>query len=168
MKALIVRKEGDEKPVASVEDIAEDMLPEAEVTVAVDYSTVNYKDGLCIGPGGGLVRKYPHIPGIDFAGTVEASADDRYKPGDKVVLTGWRVGEAHWGGYAQKARVRADWLVPLPDGLSTRQAMAVGTAGFTAMLAVMALEDHGLTPGPGEVLVTGAAGGVGSVARPSI
>jgi acrylyl-CoA reductase (NADPH) len=164
MKALVVRKEGDEKPFAGVEDISEDMLPEAEVTVAVEYSTVNYKDGLCIGPGGGLVRKYPHIPGIDFAGTVETSSDDRYRPGDKVVLTGWRVGEAHWGGYAQKARVRADWLVPLPDGLTTRQAMAVGTAGFTAMLAVMALEVHGLTPGHGEVLVTGAAGGVGSVA----
>jgi len=164
MKALIVRKEGDEKPVAGVEDISEDMLPEAEVTVAVEYSTVNYKDGLCIGPGGGLVRKYPHIPGIDFAGTVEASSDARYAPGDKVVLTGWRVGEAHWGGYAEKARVRADWLVPLPEVLTTRAAMAVGTAGFTAMLAVMALEDHGLTPGHGEVLVTGAAGGVGSVA----
>jgi len=128
------------------------------------YSTVNYKDGLCIGPGGGLVRNYPHIPGIDFAGTVEASSDDRYKPGDKVVLTGWRVGEAHWGGYSQKARVKADWLVPLPSGLSTSQAMAVGTAGFTSMLAVMALEDHGLKPGDGPVLVTGAAGGVGSVA----
>jgi acrylyl-CoA reductase (NADPH) len=164
MKALIVRKEGDEKPVAAVEDISEDMLPEAEVTVAVDYSTVNYKDGLCIGPGGGLVRKYPHIPGIDFAGTVEASSDDRYKPGDKVVLTGWRVGEAHWGGYAQKARVRADWLVPLPEGLDTRQAMAVGTAGLTAMLAVMALEDQGMVKDNGPVLVTGAAGGVGSVA----
>ena len=164
MKALIVRKEGDEKPVAGVEDISEDMLPEAEVTVAVEYSAVNYKDGLCIGPGGGLVRKYPHIPGIDFAGTVEASSDARYAPGDKVVLTGWRVGEAHWGGYAEKARVRADWLVPLPEVLTTRAAMAVGTAGFTAMLAVMALEDHGLTPGHGEVLVTGAAGGVGSVA----
>jgi len=122
------------------------------------------KDGLCIGPGGGLVRKYPHVPGIDLAGTVEASSDDRYKAGDKVVLTGWRVGEAHWGGYAQKANVRADWLVPLPEGLDTRAAMAVGTAGFTAMLAVMALEDHGLTPGNGPVLVTGASGGVGSVA----
>jgi acrylyl-CoA reductase (NADPH) len=130
----------------------------------VSHSTVNYKDGLCIGPGGGLVRSYPHVPGIDFAGTVEASDDPRYKPGDAVVLTGWRVGEAHWGGYAQKARVKADWLVPLPEGLSARQAMAVGTAGFTAMLAVMALEDHGLKPGHGPVLVTGAAGGVGSVA----
>jgi acrylyl-CoA reductase (NADPH) len=104
------------------------------------------------------------VPGVDFAGTVEASEDSRYKPGDRVVLTGWRVGEVWWGGYAQKARVKADWLVPLPDGLSTKQAMAVGTAGFTAMLAVMALEDHGLTAGEGEVLVTGAAGGVGSVA----
>jgi acrylyl-CoA reductase (NADPH) len=134
------------------------------VTVAVDYSTLNYKDGLCLGPGGGLVKSYPHVPGIDFAGTVESSSDDRYTPGDKVVLTGWRVGEAHWGGYAEKARVKADWLVPLPEGLTTRQAMAVGTAGFTAMLAVMALEDHGLAPGQGEVLVTGAAGGVGSIA----
>ena len=110
------------------------------------------------------MRNYPHVPGIDFAGTVEASSDDRYKPGDKVVLTGWRVGEAHWGGYSQKARVKADWLVPLPGGITARQAMAVGTAGFTAMLAVMALEDHGLKPGNGPVLVTGAAGGVGSVA----
>jgi acrylyl-CoA reductase (NADPH) len=162
-KALIVRKDDESgKTSAAVEEIGLDDLPDAEVTVAVEYSTVNYKDGLCIGPGGGLVRKYPHVPGIDFAGTVEASDDDRYKPGDKVVLTGWRVGEAHWGGYSQKARVKADWLVPLPDGLDTRQAMAVGTAGFTAMLAVMALEDHGIKPGP--VLVTGAAGGVGSVA----
>lgn len=164
MRALIVEKDDEGKTSATVEEISEDRLPEGEVTVAVDYSTLNYKDGLCIGPGGGLVRTYPHVPGIDFAGTVEASDDGRYKPGDKVVLTGWRVGEAHWGGYAEKARVKADWLVPLPGGLDTRQAMAVGTAGFTAMLAVMALEDHGLTPGSGEVLVTGAAGGVGSVA----
>ena len=164
MKALIVEKDEDGKTHAAVQEIDESRLPETEVTVAVDYSTVNYKDGLCIGPGGGLVRNYPHIPGIDFAGTVEASSDARYKPGDKVVLTGWRVGEAHWGGYAQKARVRADWLVPLPGGLTTRAAMAVGTAGLTAMLAVMALEDHGLKPGHGPVLVTGAAGGVGSVA----
>ncbi|MEZ5772961.1 MAG: oxidoreductase, partial [Defluviimonas denitrificans] len=157
-------KDEDGKTHAAVQEIDESRLPETEVTVAVDYSTVNYKDGLCIGPGAGLVRNYPHVPGIDFAGTVEASSDARYKPGDKVVLTGWRVGEAHWGGYAQKARVRADWLVPLPDGLTTRAAMAVGTAGLTAMLAVMALEDHGLKPGHGPVLVTGAAGGVGSVA----
>ena len=163
--ALMVNKDEESgKTHAEVTQIDLDRLPEGDVTVAVEYSTVNYKDGLCIGPGGGLVRKYPHIPGIDFAGTVEASDDDRYKPGDKVVLTGWRVGEAHWGGYAQKARVKADWLVPLPEGLDTRQAMAVGTAGFTAMLSVMALEDHGLVPGNGPVLVTGAAGGVGSVA----
>lgn len=163
--ALVVHKDDESgKTTAGVEQISLDRLPEGDVTVAVEYSTVNYKDGLCIGPGGGLVRTYPHVPGIDFAGTVEASDDARYAPGDKVVLTGWRVGEAHWGGYAQKARVRADWLVPLPAGLDTRQAMAVGTAGFTSMLAVMALEDHGLTRGDGPVLVTGAAGGVGSVA----
>jgi len=167
--ALVVRKDEDSgKTSAEVEQIALSDLPDGDVVVAVDYSTVNYKDGLCIGPGGGLVRKYPHVPGIDFAGTVESSDDARYdaryKAGDKVVLTGWRVGEAHWGGYAQKASVRADWLVPLPEGLTTRQAMAVGTAGFTAMLAIMALEDHGLEPHHGPVLVTGAAGGVGSVA----
>ncbi|QBY00677.1 oxidoreductase [Rhodophyticola sp. CCM32] len=165
MRALIVEKDEESgKTSAAVQEIGDERLPEGEVMVAVEYSTLNYKDGLCIGPGGGLVRTYPHVPGIDFAGTVEASDDPRYAPGDKVVLTGWRVGEAHWGGYAEKARVRADWLVPLPEGLSTRSAMAVGTAGFTAMLAVMALEDHGLTPEKGEVLVTGAAGGVGSVA----
>lgn len=164
MRALVVRKNDEGKTSASVETLSMDDLPAGEVTVAVEYSTVNYKDGLCIGPGGGLVRNYPHVPGIDFAGTVEASDDPRYAPGDKVVLTGWRVGEAYWGGYSEKARVKADQLVPLPEGLTTRQAMAVGTAGFTAMLAVMALEDHGLTPEKGEVLVTGAAGGVGSVA----
>ena len=162
--ALVVEKNDEGKTSASVQQISTDDLPAGDVTVAVEFSTVNYKDGLCIGPGGGLVRNYPHVPGIDFAGTVEASDDPRYKAGDKVVLTGWRVGEAHWGGYAQKARVKGDWLVPLPEGLDARQAMAVGTAGFTAMLAVMALEDHGLKPGNGPVLVTGAAGGVGSVA----
>jgi len=162
--ALVVRKNDEGKTSAQVEQIELDDLPAGEVVVAVEYSTVNYKDGLCLGPGGGLVRDYPHVPGIDLAGTVETSDDARYSPGDKVVLTGWRVGENRWGGYAQKARVKADHLVPLPDGLSTRDAMAVGTAGFTAMLAVMALEDHGLKPGTGPVLVTGAAGGVGSVA----
>ena len=160
--ALVVEKNEEGKTSASVQQMSIEQLPAGDVTVAVEYSTVNYKDGLCIGPGGGLVRNYPHIPGIDFAGTVEASDDSRYQAGDKVVLTGWRVGEAYWGGYSQKARVKADWLVPLPAGLNTRQAMAVGTAGFTAMLAVMALEDHGIKNGP--VLVTGAAGGVGSVA----
>jgi acrylyl-CoA reductase (NADPH) len=163
-KALVVEKNDEGKTSASIQDVDEARLPEGDVTVAVEHSTVNYKDGLCIGPGAGLVRNYPHVPGIDFAGTVETSDDARYKPGDKVVLTGWRVGEVQWGGYAQKARVKADTLVPLPDGLSTRSAMAVGTAGLTAMLAIQALEDQGLTPGDGEVLVTGAAGGVGSVA----
>lgn len=162
--ALIVEKNDEGKTSAAVGRITEAQLPEGEVLVAVEYSTLNYKDGLCIGPGGGLVRTYPHVPGIDFAGTVESSTDSRYSPGDKVVLTGWRVGENRWGGYAQKARVKADMLVPLPEGLTPRAAMAVGTAGFTAMLAVMALEDHGVTPEKGKVLVTGAAGGVGSVA----
>jgi len=163
-RALVVERDDAGQTAASVQDLSEDRLPEGEVTVAVEYSTLNYKDGLCLGPGAGLVKAYPHVPGIDFAGTVTASDDPRHAPGDKVVLTGWHVGERHWGGYAEKARVRADWLVPLPAGLTTRQAMAVGTAGVTAMLAGMALEDHGLKPGDGPVLVTGAAGGVGSVA----
>ena len=163
-RALLVEKDDEGKTRASVQELDEARLPDGNVTVAVDFSTLNYKDGLCMGSGGGLVRDWPHVPGIDFAGTVTASDDARYAVGDKVVLTGWRVGESRWGGYAQKARVNADWLVALPHGLSARQAMAVGTAGFTAMLAVMALEDHGLVPGHGPVLVTGAAGGVGSVA----
>lgn len=163
-KALLVEKSDSGETRASIQTLDDTRLPQGNVTVAVEYSTLNYKDGLCLTSGGGLVRTYPHVPGIDFAGTVEASDDPRYRTGDKVVLTGWRVGEAHWGGYATRARVNADWLVPLPEGLTTRQAMAVGTAGFTAMLAVNALEDHGLAPGAGEVLVTGAAGGVGSVA----
>ena len=163
--ALVVNKDEESgKTSASVEEISLDQLPEGNVVVKIEYSTVNWKDGLCIGPGGGLVREYPHVPGIDFAGTVESSDDARYAAGDSVVLTGWRVGEVHWGGYSQKARVNADWLVPLPAGLTSRQAMAVGTAGFTAMLAIMALEDHGLKQDQGPVLVTGAAGGVGSVA----
>lgn len=168
MRALIVDKT-ESGVTATLETIDESRLPAGEpgdkmVTVAVTHTTVNYKDGLCLTGGGGLVRTYPHVPGIDFAGIVEASDDPRYSPGDVVVLTGWRVGEVWWGGYAEKARVKGDWLVPLPKGLTARQAMAVGTAGFTAMLAVMALEEHGLTPGGRPVLVTGAAGGVGSVA----
>lgn len=163
-RALVVNKDEAGATHAAVTSLEIGDLPAGDVVVAVDYSTVNYKDGLCLGTGGGLVRSYPHVPGIDFAGTVESSDDARYAPGDKVVLTGWRVGEAHWGGYAEKARVKADWLVPLPAGLTTKQAMAIGTAGFTAMLAILALEDHGLKPGNGPVLVTGAAGGVGSVA----
>jgi acrylyl-CoA reductase (NADPH) len=164
-RALVLEKDADGLAKATLKQVHTDALPQGDVTVAVEYSTLNYKDGLCLSAtGGGLVRSYPHVAGIDFAGTVETSDDPRYKPGDKAVLTGWRVGEMHWGGYAQKARVKADWLAPLPSGLTTRQAMAVGTAGLTAMLAIQALEDHGLTPDKGEVLVTGAAGGVGSVA----
>lgn len=163
-RALVVEKAADGSTAASVQDLPDDRLPPGDVTVAVEYSTLNYKDGLCLGPGGGLVRTWPHVPGIDFAGVVEASDDPRHAPGDRVVLTGWRVGEVQWGGFATRARVSGDWLVPLPGALTTRAAMAVGTAGLTAMLAVIALEDHGLRPGAGEVLVTGAAGGVGSVA----
>ena len=164
-RALVMEKSGDAPAVAAVRELDDSRLPAGEVIVAIEYTTLNYKDGLCLsGTGGGLVRNWPHVPGIDFSGSVLASDDPRYKPGDKVVLTGWRVGEVHWGGYAQKARVKADWLVPLPVGLTTRQTMAVGTAGLTAMLAIQALEDHGLTPAKGEVLVTGAAGGVGSIA----
>lgn len=163
-RALLTEKSGD-SVTSRVTEVADDLLPEGEVTIAVAHSTLNYKDGLCLSAtGGGLVRQYPHVGGIDLAGTVEASTDPRWQPGDRVVVTGWRMGENRWGGYATRARVRADWPVALPAGLTTRQAMAVGTAGFTAMLAVMALEDHGLTPDRGEVLVTGAAGGVGSVA----
>ena len=162
--ALVVNKDEDEKTSAAVEQISVDQLPEGNVTVAVEYSTVNYKDGLCIGSGGGMVRNYPHVPGIDFSGTVEESDDDRYSPGDKVVLTGWRVGEVQWGGYSQKARVNADWLVPLPKSISSKQAMAIGTAGLTAMLAIIALEQHGLQKSNGSILVTGGSGGVGSVA----
>ncbi|MFN7224099.1 MAG: MDR family oxidoreductase [Paracoccaceae bacterium] len=160
-----MEKGEDGHAAARIADLPDDALPPGDVTVRVEFSTLNYKDGLCLSPnGGGLVRTYPHVPGIDFAGVVEASDDNRYAPGDRVVLTGWRVGEAHWGGFATRARVKADWLVHLPDGLTARQAMAVGTAGFTSMLAVMALEEHGLTTAGGEVLVTGAAGGVGSIA----
>jgi acrylyl-CoA reductase (NADPH) len=162
-KALVVDSSGG-AVAASVQNLDEASLPPGNVTVAVEYSGINYKDGLVITGAGGLVKRYPHVPGIDFAGRVLASRDPAHQPGDKVVLTGWRVGEVQWGGLAQKVSVSGDWLVPLPAGLSTRQAMAIGTAGFTAMLAVMALESHGLTPSSGEVLVTGAAGGVGSVA----
>ena len=163
-KALLLT-EDDGKVSASITDVPTADLPDGDVTVAVEYSDLNYKDGMVVKGIGRLVRTYPHIPGIDFAGTVEDSRHPDFKPGDKVVLTGWRVGEVWWGGYAQKARVKGDWLIHLPDGFDTRQAMAVGTAGFTAALALIALEREGLTPdADGEVLVTGAAGGVGSVA----
>jgi len=162
-KALVVDNSSG-AALAAVKNCDESGLPPGNVTVAVEYSGINYKDGLCVTRSGGLVKRYPHVPGIDFAGTVLESRDPAYRAGDKVLLTGWRVGELQWGGFAQKAAVNGDWLIPLPAGFTTRQAMAVGTAGFTAMLAVMALEAHGLTPASGEVLVTGAAGGVGSVA----
>lgn len=163
-RALVVEKSADGTISQAVRELEDSQLPEGDVTVRVDYSTLNYKDGLCMHGQGGLVRTYPHVPGVDFSGTVESSDDSRYKTGDRVVLTGWRVGETRWGGYATRARVKADWLVRLPDAISNRQAMAIGTAGLTAMLAVIALEKAGLTPAKGEVLVTGAAGGVGSVA----
>ena len=160
----ILLRELDGKVSAALEDIDEAQLPAGDVTVDVQYSTLNYKDGMILKGMGRLVRQYPHVPGVDFAGKISASSAPGWNVGDEVILTGWRVGETHWGGYAQKARVKSDWLVKLPAGMSTQQAMAIGTAGFTAMLAVMALQEHGVTPDKGEVLVTGAAGGVGSVA----
>jgi acrylyl-CoA reductase (NADPH) len=162
-KALVLEEDGG-KVAATVRELDDADLPDGNVTVAVAHSTLNYKDGMILLGQGRLVRRYPHVPGIDFAGVVTESRHAGFSPGQRVVLDGWRVGESHWGGYATKARVQGDWLVPLPEQLSTWEAMALGTAGFSAMLAVMALEDHGLVPGQGEVLVTGAAGGVGSVA----
>ncbi|HVO02344.1 MAG TPA: MDR family oxidoreductase [Candidatus Cybelea sp.] len=162
-KALML-EEKDGKVTSSIQQVDEAKLPDGDVTVAVSHSTLNYKDGLILTGQGRLVRAYPHIPGVDFAGTVAESAHKDFKPGDAVILTGWRVGESRWGGYAEKARVKGDWLVPMPKELDARRAMAIGTAGFTSMLAVMALEDHGITPKMGPILVTGAAGGLGSVA----
>ena len=162
-RALVLHEEGG-KVVPRIEAVDEEQLPPGEVTVAVECSTLNYKDGLILQGLGRLVRTYPHIPGVDFAGTVEHSDSPEFEPGDPVLLTGWRVGEVQWGGYAEKARVKASFLVRRPEGLSARQAMAIGTAGFTAMLSVSALERHGLRAGSGDVLVTGAAGGVGGVA----
>jgi acrylyl-CoA reductase (NADPH) len=162
-RALLL-EETDGKVAARLSELSEDALPAGEVTVAVEYSTLNYKDGMILKGLGRLVRHYPHVPGVDFAGRVLRSEDPAWKEGDSVLLTGWRVGETHWGGYSQRARVKGGWLVKLPEGLTARHAMAIGTAGFTAMLAVMALEEHGMTPERGEVLVTGAAGGVGSIA----
>jgi acrylyl-CoA reductase (NADPH) len=151
---------------ATLADIDTDDLPAGEVLVDVAYSTLNYKDALAVTGAGKIVRQFPFVPGIDFAGTVAASSDPRFAPGQPVLLTGWGVGERHWGGLAQRARVKADWLVPLPDGLTPAQTMAIGTAGFTAMLSVLALEEQGVRPASGEIVVTGAAGGVGSVAIP--
>ena len=149
---------------AAVRDIDEAALPAGNVTVRVSHSTLNYKDGLAITGRGPVVRRFPMVPGIDLAGVVEESTHPDYQPGDAVVLNGWGVGEVHWGGLAQKARLDGDWLIPLPARFSPRQAMAIGTAGYTAMLCVLALEKHGVKPADGEIVVTGAAGGVGSVA----
>ena len=163
-RALVLDQK-DKKVTVEFRNLTTDDLPDGDVLVRVKWSTLNYKDGMILNGLGRLVRAYPHVPGVDFSGEVVSSSDARYKPGDEVVLTGWRVGEAHWGGYGQMARVKADWLVPLPEGLDAAQAMSIGTAGFTSMLAVMALEEQGISPKQdGEVLVTGAAGGVGSVA----
>jgi acrylyl-CoA reductase (NADPH) len=162
-RALVLHEEGG-RVVPRIEVVGEAGLPADEVTVAVEYSTLNYKDGMVLEGLGRLVRNYPHVPGVDFAGTVLESVSPEFKAGDRVVLTGWRVGETRWGGYAGKARVPAAFLVALPPGLDTRRAMAIGTAGLTAMLAIIALERHGLAVGSGDVLVTGAAGGVGSIA----
>lgn len=160
----LVLEEKDGKVTPSFQVLKDDQLPAGDVTVRVKASTLNYKDGMVINGIGRLVRTYPHVPGVDLAGVVERSSHPDFVPGDRVVSTGWRVGEAYWGGYAQKARVKADWLIKLPATLSLEQSMAIGTAGFTAMLAIDALERQGLDPSKGEVLVTGAAGGVGSVA----
>jgi acrylyl-CoA reductase (NADPH) len=157
--------ERDPQPYrASLKKLEEAQFPAGDVSVRIEFSTLNYKDALAITGKAPVVRQFPMVPGIDFAGIVEHSSNAAYKSGDRVLLNGWGVGEAHWGGLAQFARVKADWLVPLPAALTARQAMAIGTAGYTAMLCVMSLERHGLTPGDGEVLVTGAAGGVGSIA----
>ena len=163
-RALILRADGDRSYVAQFEQLPLEALPAGDVLVDVAYSDLNYKDGLAVTGKGKIARVLPLVPGIDFAGTVAQSDDPRYRPGDPVVLTGWGVGESHWGGFAEKARVSGDWLVPLPAGLTPRQAMAVGTAGFTAMQCVLALEDGQVMPDSGPVVVTGAAGGVGSVA----
>lgn len=162
-KAIRVDK-ADKGTIAQLTQFDEAELMEGDVTVRVEWSTLNYKDGLALTGKAPVVRRFPMIAGIDFAGTVEASSHPQWKAGDKVVCTGWGMGETHLGAYAEKARVKGDWLVALPQGLSARDAMAIGTAGFTAMLAVLALEKHGLSPKSGPVVVTGAAGGVGSVA----
>lgn len=164
-RALLIDQIEDDSGTKSLTvemtELPDERLPDGDVTVAVDYSTLNYKDGMILQGIGRLVRDYPHIPGVDLSGVVESSEDSRFNPGDRVVLTGWRVGEVWWGGYASRAKVKADWLVKLPDAISNRQAMAIGTAGFTAMQALVALEKQGLVAGE-PLLVTGASGGVGS------
>jgi acrylyl-CoA reductase (NADPH) len=160
--ALVLNQQ-DKRTTAAIEQLDDHQLPEGDVVVQVDYSSLNYKDGLAITGKGKIIRNFPMVPGIDLSGSVVSSSDDRYSAGDKVVLTGWGVGENHWGGMAQRASLKADWLVPQPKGLDGKQAMMIGTAGFTAMLCVQALIDGGVKPEDGEILVTGASGGVGSV-----
>ncbi|CAO95328.1 acrylyl-CoA reductase (NADPH) [Erwinia tasmaniensis] len=163
MQALVLEQSSGET-IATVKHLPDDSLPPGDVTVDIDWSGINYKDALAIAGKGKIIRQFPMVPGIDFAGRVESSSDARFQRGQSVLLTGWGVGENHWGGLAERARVKADWLVPMLQGLDARKAMIVGTAGFTAMLCVMALEEGGVTPEDGEVLVTGASGGVGSTA----
>ena len=163
-KAIYLTQDEEKNVSAEIADLDEGDLPEHSVAVDVDYSTINYKDGLAIMGKPGVVRTYPMIPGIDLAGIVTSSDSPDYKPGDKIVLNGWDVGEAHWGGLAQKSRLDSGWLVPIPEPFSTKDAMAIGTAGYTAMLCVLALEEHGISPDQGPILVTGASGGVGSTA----
>ncbi len=162
-KGILINKD-DHGYRAEVTDIDDSQLPEGDVTVRVSHSTLNYKDGLAITGKGPIVRQFPMVPGVDLAGTVEDSSDPDFKPGDQVLLNGWGVGEGHWGGLAQRARLQGKWLIPLPSAFTPAQAMAIGTAGYTAMLAIMALEKNGVTPDKGDVLVTGANGGVGSFA----
>ena len=162
-KALFLSK-SDETIHAAIQDLSPQALPPGDVLVDIHYSSLNYKDALAVTGKGAIIRgSYPFVPGIDLAGTVRHSDAPAYQPGDAVIATGWGIGENHWGGYATAMRLQSDWLVPLPDGMSPRSAMALGTAGFTAMLSVMALEEHGITPGSGEIVVTGATGGVGSL-----
>jgi acrylyl-CoA reductase (NADPH) len=162
-KALVLNQD-EGKTTSAIEQLAMSDLPEEDVLIKVDYSSLNYKDGLAVTGKGKIIRNFPMVPGIDLVGTVEESADTRYSKGDKVVLTGWGVGEMYWGGYSQYARLKADWLVPLPEGMDPIRTMQIGTAGLTAMLCVMALEEGGVTPESGPIVVSGAAGGVGSVA----
>lgn len=162
-RALVLR-ESEGKVRHAFEQVSEDALPEGDVTVSVTHSSLNYKDGLAVTGRGKIARRFPMVPGIDLAGVVERSESPDWKPGDEVLATGWEIGEAHWGGYAEKARVRSEWLVRLPEGLTREQAMAIGTAGLTSSLSVLALEDRGLEPGAGPMLVTGSTGGVGSLA----
>ncbi|MEO1287633.1 MAG: alcohol dehydrogenase catalytic domain-containing protein, partial [Chloroflexota bacterium] len=163
-RALVLTQDEDRKTHHVLQDVAFSDLPDGDVTVKIDYSSLNYKDGLAVTDSSPVVRSFPMIPGIDFAGTVTESSSDDYSEGDNVILTGWGVGEKHWGGYAEYARVPAKYLVKMPENGTSLDAMTIGTAGFTAMMAVMALQEHNITPDDGDILVTGASGGTGSMA----